>query len=106
MWAEHGMKLDEARDYISKALKTAPKNAAYLDSMAWVLFQLHQPKPALDYALKDMQNSEEEDATVYDHLGDIYNELGQTDKTRQAWNKSISLETSDVVRKKLDSAGK
>jgi tetratricopeptide (TPR) repeat protein len=106
MWAEHGMKLDEARDYISKALKTAPKNAAYLDSMAWVLFQLHQPKPALDYALKAMQNSEEEDATLYDHLGDIYNALGQKDKARQAWNKSFSLETNDTVRKKIDSAGK
>ena len=106
MWAEHGMKLDQAKDYIAKALKTEPRNAAYLDSMAWVLFQLHQPKPALDYALKALQNSEEEDATLYDHLGDIYNALGQKDKARQAWNKSISLETSDVVRKKLDSAGK
>jgi tetratricopeptide (TPR) repeat protein len=106
MWAEHGMKLDQARDYIAKALKTEPKNAAYLDSMAWVLFQLHQPKPALDYALKALQNSEEEDATLYDHLGDIYNALGQKDKARQAWNKSLSLETNDVVRKKVESAGK
>jgi Flp pilus assembly protein TadD len=106
MWAEHGMKLDQARDYIAKALKTEPKNSAYLDSMAWVLFQLHQPKPALDYALKALQNSEEEDATLYDHLGDIYNALGQKDKARQAWNKSLSLETNDVVRKKVESAGK
>jgi tetratricopeptide (TPR) repeat protein len=105
MWAEHGMKLDQAREYIAKALKQDPKSAAFLDSMAWVLYQLHQPKPALDYALKALQNSEEEDATLYDHIGDIYNALGQKDKARQAWNKSVSLEANDTVRKKLESSG-
>ena len=106
MWAEHGTKLDQARDYIAKALKQDPRNAAYLDSMAWVLYQLHQPKPALDYALKALQNSEEEDATLYDHIGDIYNALGQKDKARQAWNKSVSLEANDTVRKKIESSAK
>jgi tetratricopeptide (TPR) repeat protein len=106
MWAEHGTKLDQARDYIAKALKAEPKSAAYLDSMAWVLYQLHQPKPALDYALKALQYSEEEDATLYDHLGDIYNALGQKDKAKQAWNKSLSLEANDAVRKKIEVSGK
>jgi tetratricopeptide (TPR) repeat protein len=106
MWADHGTKLDQARDYIGKALKQDPKNAAYLDSMAWVLYQLHEPKPALDYALKALQNSEEEDATLYDHIGDIYNALGQKDKARQAWNKSVSLEANDTVRKKIESSAK
>src|SRR3569833_806791 len=65
MWAEHGMKLDEARDYIGKALKQDPKNAAYLDSMAWVLYQLQQPKPTQEKTQKALKNSEEEDATLY-----------------------------------------
>lgn len=103
MWAEHGLKLDKAKDLISKALKAEPKNAAYLDSMAWVLYKLDQPKPALDYELKAIQFSEEEDATVYDHLGDIYHALGKQDKARQAWSKSVSLEANDEVRKKLES---
>jgi tetratricopeptide (TPR) repeat protein len=106
MWADHGTKLDQARDYIGKALKQDPKNAAYLDSMAWVLYQLHEPKPALDYALKALQNSEEEDATLYDHIGDIYNALGQKDKAKQAWNKSLSLEANDSVKKKIEVSGK
>ena len=102
MWAEHDQKLDQARDYIAKALKSEPKSAAYLDSMAWVLFKLHQPKPALDYALKALQYSEEQDATLYDHLGDIYSALGEKDKARQSWDKSLSLEANDSVRKKID----
>ena len=40
MWAEHGLKLEKARELIAKAVKAEPKNAAYLDSMAWVLLQV------------------------------------------------------------------
>lgn len=101
MWAEHDQKLDEARDMIAKAVKAEPKNSAYLDSMAWVLYKLHQPKPALDYELKSIQLEDEEDATVYDHLGDIYAALGQKDKACEAWTKSLKLEKSDAVEKKL-----
>jgi tetratricopeptide (TPR) repeat protein len=105
MWAEHGWKLQEARDLIEKAVKTEPKNAAYLDSMAWVLFKLKQPQEALPYALKAVEFSEEPDATVYDHLGDIYDALKQTGKAREAWRKSLSLESSPLVRKKLEPGG-
>ena len=89
MWAEHGLKLDQARELIEKAVKAEPKNAAYLDSLAWVLFKLNQPKEALPYALKAAELSEEPDATVCDHLGDIYAALNQLDKAREAWRKSL-----------------
>jgi len=106
MWAEHGLKLDQSRDYITKALKSDPKNAAFLDSMAWVLFQLHQPKAALEFAQKALQYSEEEDATLYDHLGEIFNALGQKDKAQQAWKKSFAIEASEAVGKKMVPVGK
>ena len=106
MWAEHDQKLDQARDMITKAVKAEPKNSAYLDSMAWVLYKLHEPKPALDYELKAIQLQDEEDATVYDHLGDIYAALGQKDKAHEAWTKSLSLDKSDAVQKKLQPDGK
>jgi tetratricopeptide (TPR) repeat protein len=102
MWAEHGMKLDQARELIEKAVKAEPKNAAYLDSLAWVLFKLNRPKEALPQALKAVEFSEEPDPTVYDHLGDIYGALHQTEKAREAWKKSVSLEPNDEVKKKLD----
>jgi tetratricopeptide (TPR) repeat protein len=106
MWAEHDQKLDQAEEMIAKAVKAEPKNSAYLDSMAWVLYKLHQPKPALDYELKAIQLQDEEDATVYDHLGDIYAALGQKDKAREAWTKSLSLEKSEAVQKKLQPGAK
>jgi tetratricopeptide (TPR) repeat protein len=104
MWAEHGENLDRAHELITKALTAEPKNAAYLDSMAWVLFKQQKPKEALPYILDAIKNSEEEDATVYDHLGDIYSALNQPEKAREGWKKSLSLESNDEVRKKLEPA--
>jgi tetratricopeptide (TPR) repeat protein len=72
MWAEHGTNLVQAREMIEKAVKAEPKNAAFLDSLAWVLFKLDQPKEALPYALQAAELTEKPDATLYDHLGDIY----------------------------------
>jgi len=102
MWAEHDTKLDRARELIEKAVKAEPKNSAYLDSLGWVLFKLRQPKEALSYTLKAVELSEEPDATLYDHLGDIYMALNEPDKARDAWTKSLAVEQNDQIRKKLE----
>jgi tetratricopeptide (TPR) repeat protein len=104
MWAEHGTKLDKAKELIEKAVKAQPKNAAYLDSLAWVLFKMNQPEEALTYALKAVDLCEPPDATVFDHVGDIYAALKQVEKAREAWSKSLALEPNPEVRKKLDSS--
>ena len=49
-----------------------------------------------------MKNSEEPDATLYDHLGDILAKLGRSAEARAAWEKSLSIEENVVVRKKVD----
>lgn len=102
MWAEQGEHLDQARAMIERALKAEPQSAAYLDSMGWVLYKLKQPKEALDYILKAVAVSEEPDATLYDHLGDIYAALNETNKAREAWQKSVSIEPNEQVKQKLE----
>jgi tetratricopeptide (TPR) repeat protein len=105
MWAERGEKLEKARELIEKALKAEPKNAAFLDSMAWVLFKLNHPQEALSYALKAAELSEQPDATVFDHIADIYAALKQSEKAREYWRKSFALEPNEAVRKKLEAGG-
>jgi tetratricopeptide (TPR) repeat protein len=87
---------------IEKALEVEPDSAAYLDSMGWVLYKLEQPTEALEYILKAVELSEEPDATLYDHLGDIYETLHRTDEAQEAWRKSISIEPNDEVQRKLE----
>ncbi len=102
MWAERGTNLDEAKKLIEKAVALEPDNAAYLDSLGWVLFKQHQPQEALDWLQKAVQQAEQPDPTLYDHLGDIYAELKAFDKAREAWRKSVQLEPNDQVKKKLE----
>lgn len=106
MWAEHGMNLERAHELITKAVTTDPKNPAYLDSMAWVLFKLNQPRDALAFELKAVANSKDDDAEIDGHLGDIYSALGETAKAREFWKKSLALEPNDEIKRKLDSTGR
>jgi tetratricopeptide (TPR) repeat protein len=107
MWAEHGQNLDEARQLIEKAVKAEPKNGAFLDSLGWVLFKQDHLQDALEYirqATELLEGTKEADATVYDHLGDIYFSLKDFSKAKSAWKKSLDLEPSEEVRKKYEAA--
>jgi tetratricopeptide (TPR) repeat protein len=104
MWAERGENLDEARALIEKALKLEPENGAFLDSLGWVLFKLKQPRAALDWLRKAIAHTEEPDATLYDHLGDVHAELGEWEPAREAWRQSLVIEPSEPVKKKLEPA--
>jgi tetratricopeptide (TPR) repeat protein len=102
MLADIGQQLPRARTLIEKAVKLEPKNGAYLDSLGWVLYKLNQPQQALPWMLKAEQFSPEPDPTVLDHLGDVYQALHQMDKAIAAWKKSLSLETNEEIKRKLD----
>ena len=102
---ERGVNLPKARELIEKAVKLEPKNAAYLDSLAWVIYKLDQPKEALPWMLKAVELSEEPDATLYDHLGDIYSAMQQPAKAQEAWKKALDIEPKDEIKKKLSPAG-
>ncbi|HKQ38245.1 MAG TPA: tetratricopeptide repeat protein [Verrucomicrobiae bacterium] len=101
MWAERGVNLKEAREMIERAVKLEPKNGAYLDSLAWVIYKLEQPKEALTWMLKALELSDEPDATLYDHLGDIYSAMKQPAKAEEAWKKAFSIEPKDEFKKKF-----
>jgi tetratricopeptide (TPR) repeat protein len=101
MWAERGTNLTLAREYIELAVKQDPTNAAYLDSLGWVLFKQGHTKEALEPIRKAVELNEEPDATLYDHLGDIYSALKQPDKAREAWRKALEIEPSKELEKKL-----
>jgi len=86
MWAERGENLERAKELIERAIKAEPKNNAYLDSLAWVLFKLGKPREALTYMQQAIEISEadkEPDSTLYDHLGDILMALGEREKAHE-----------------------
>ena len=104
MWAERGQRLPEAQAMIEQAVKLEPKNAAFLDSLGWVLFKLNKPREGLPHILKAIELNDEPDSTLYDHLGDIYAALQEPQKARAAWEKALTLEPNEhreAIQKKL-----
>ncbi len=105
MFAERGENLKEAKTLIERALAVEPNSTAYLDSMAWVIFQLGDPKAALGWqlrALKGMEAEKDSDAVLYEHLGDIYRALKDDPKAREFWKKSLAVEPNPKVLERLN----
>jgi tetratricopeptide (TPR) repeat protein len=103
MWAERGVNLDRAKVMIEQAVKQDPENAAFLDSLGWVLFKLGKHKEALDWLLKSEKHLKEPDATIHDHIGDVYLTLNKPDLAREQWRKALTIEPDNAdIRKKLD----
>ena len=83
------MNLDVALELIQKAIKVAPDNAAYLDSLGWVYYK----KAMYDKALEILRKADEllKDPVIYDHLGDVCYKINQTDEAIKYWELSLKL---------------
>jgi pentatricopeptide repeat protein len=103
--ADNDLRLEEAEKLIRKALdedrrirhKALPDikpeedkdNAAYLDSLGWVLYKRKKYKEALNPLLEAAKQEEGQHVEIYDHIGDVYLALGEKDKAVEAWQKGI-----------------
>jgi len=106
VWADHDKNLDEAEKLIRKAIDEERKqrkdkkdlkpeedkdNAAFLDSLGWVLFKkkkYQEAKPVLLEAVKDKTGQH---AEIYDHLGDVHLALGEKAEAVAAWKKALTV---------------
>ncbi|MEO7165469.1 MAG: tetratricopeptide repeat protein [Spartobacteria bacterium] len=98
MWAEQNTHLDEAEDYIKRALATDPENGAYLDSLGWLHYRRGNFEQALAELLSAAQAIKADDPTVFEHIGDTYSALSQMPKALEFWQKALAL---DQTNKKL-----
>jgi len=105
LWTQQGEHLHEALALIQQAHQVDPKNSGTLDNLGWVLFKLNRPAEGLDYARQAVQYSPQPDASIYDHLGDIYTALHQRDLAAGAWRQSLAISPNPDVQQKLDRLG-
>jgi len=92
--------LEEAEKLVRKALEQDPENGAYLDSLGWVLFRQGKGDEALALLTKAAEKLA--DPVVYEHLGDVYRERGQTEEAARWWERALQLDAGAAgVREKL-----
>ena len=104
MFADRGVKLEEALTLIQKAVDSDPINGAYLDSFGWVYYKMNRLTEAEKYLQKAVRFAST-DSTMHDHLGDLYNKLMKYPEAAAEWQKAIQLsdpKEADPIKKKLD----
>lgn len=106
LWADQNKNLAVAEDMIRKALEVDRSqrrrnpnltpdddkdNAAYVDSLGWVLFRRGQVEDAKKELERAVVLDGGEDPVIFDHLGDVYQRLRRTADAMEAWQRALDL---------------
>jgi len=95
MFAERGIRLDEALSLIERALAIDPGNGAYLDSLGWAYYQLKQFDRA-HFHLARAAERMPANSVVQDHLGDALAALGRREEAIAAWSRALAGDRESV----------
>ena len=100
MLAERGERLDEAVQFLQRALKIEPDNPSYLDSLGWAYFQqgrLELADPPLTQAASKLLDS----SVVQDHLGDLRFRQQRFTDAASAWERALAGDGQSIDREKI-----
>ena len=96
MWAEQGVKLDEALDLVLRAIEKDAANAAYIDTLGWVYYK----QKRYDLAVKHLQRAfdlVDNDPTIANHLGDAFYAQNQMEMAAILWRISLTLDPKNAA---------
>ncbi|AHM62581.1 Tetratricopeptide TPR_1 repeat-containing protein [Flammeovirgaceae bacterium 311] len=95
-------KLPQALEMSKKLVDLEPNNPNYLDTHAWVLYQLKQYDKAKSFLEKALKNADDADGTILEHYGDVLFRLNRKEEAVQHWMKAKAKKsTSELIDKKI-----
>jgi tetratricopeptide (TPR) repeat protein len=93
--ADHNEDLKRARTLIERAYAEAPRNAAILDSLGWVLYRQGHPDEALKY-LKSAY-ADDHGADIGAHLGEVLWQSGKRDEAEKVWAEAAKDDSANKL---------
>lgn len=94
--------LEKALDMAQRVVKKHPKNATYLDTLAWVLYQLKRYSEASIYLEEALEIEKVPSGVLMEHFGDVLYRLGKVEEAVGWWKKAKeSPEGSDSLAQKI-----
>jgi len=96
-YAELGINLDEALNYVKQASELRPNDGFIMDSLAWVYFKMRNYDEAIRL-LEEAIKLVEDDSTILEHLGDAYLAKLEHKKALKTYKKALEI---DPTRKEL-----
>jgi tetratricopeptide (TPR) repeat protein len=88
MLADRNIRLQEALEFITKAVDKEPENGAYIDSLGWVYFRLGRLEEAETNLRRAVQKTPH-DPTVHDHLAEALMRQGKVREALAQWQMSL-----------------
>ncbi|HEY7336140.1 MAG TPA: tetratricopeptide repeat protein [Bryobacteraceae bacterium] len=88
MLADRNLRLQEALDYITRAVDKDPENGAYVDSLGWVYFRLGRLQEAEDNLRRAVQKTPH-DPTVHDHYAEALMRQGKVREAVAQWQQAL-----------------
>ncbi len=95
--ADHSKRLSKARKLIERAHDAAPKNAAILDSLGWVLFRQGHEQDALPYLRAAY--SDDRGGDIAAHLGEVLWQQGKQDEAQRVWSEASLVDADNKLLK-------
>jgi tetratricopeptide (TPR) repeat protein len=94
--------LEKAKQMSAYSNKLEPNNSSFLDTYAWILFQLNDFTNAKEWQEKAMKAGGDKSGTIIEHYGDILFMLGKKEEAIQNWKKAKELGTdSGTIDRKI-----
>jgi tetratricopeptide (TPR) repeat protein len=104
--ADHNRELGRARALLERAYAAAPRNAAILDSMGWVLYRQGHGEQALSYL--NAAYADDRGGDIGAHLGEVLWQLGRRDDAERIWAEAAEVDadnrTLSATRRRLHAA--
>lgn len=94
--------LEKAKIMSDKVVKRFPDNGTFLDTHAWVLFQMEDYEGAKKFMDLAMLHEKEPSGVMLEHYGDILFHLGKKNEALSYWKKAEETsEVSDKLSQKI-----
>lgn len=109
MYADHGVRLDEAVKLLSQAVEIDPYNGSYLDSLGWAYFKKGALDKARDYCVR-AGDQLPRNSVVQEHVGDVLFALHDNQGAVAAWQRALAGDGRSIdkaaIARKIEQASK
>ena len=96
-WIDYGINLNQAENFIRKAIKLRPKDGYFIDSLGWAYYR----QGKYDLAVLELEKAVTlipNDPIINDHLGDALFRAGHYNEAKYQWNRALLYEPEKELK--------
>jgi tetratricopeptide (TPR) repeat protein len=100
LYADRGMRVEQAEQMIRQAIAARGEEPAFMDSLGWVLYKqgrFSEAAAVFDRLLSPGRPLPDGAALMFFHAGDAYYRLGWTNEALQRWARAVEMARQEKV---------